>query len=120
MTDAARGRVGRHRLVAKLEQGGMAEVFLAVTEDRLGADALRVLKVMPRSFMAEPQLVDMFLDEARLAVRLSHPNVVQTVEVGRSDGTLFLAMEWLEGESLFRVVQRAREQEEDIPPPRSA
>jgi hypothetical protein len=109
-------RVGRHRLIAKLEQGGMAEVYLAILEDRFDTGALRVVKIMPRSLAADPAFVDMFLDEARLAMRLGHPHIVQTIEVGRtSDDCLFLAMEWLEGASLYRVVQRARELADDVP-----
>ncbi len=111
-------RVGRHRLIAKLEQGGMAEVYLALVDDRLGTEALRVVKIMPKSLADDPAFVDMFLDEAKLAMRLGHPNIVQTIEAGRTrDDSLFIAMEWLEGASLFRVVQRARDLAEDLPPP---
>jgi hypothetical protein len=117
VTEPSSRRVGRHRLIAKLEQGGMAEVYLAVLEDRFDTGALRVVKIMPRSLASDPAFVDMFLDEARLAMRLGHPNIVQTIEVGRtSDESLFLSMEWLEGASLYRVVQRARELADDIPP----
>lgn len=95
----------------------MAEVYLAVVEDRIDSGALRVVKILPKSFAADPALVDMFLDEARLAMRLGHPHIVQTMEAGRtSDDSLYMAMEWLEGASVFRLAQRARELAEELPP----
>lgn len=95
----------------------MAEVYLAVVEDRIDSGALRVVKILPKSFAADPSLVDMFLDEARLAMRLGHPHIVQTMEAGRTaDDSLFMAMEWLEGASVFRLAQRARELAEELPP----
>jgi serine/threonine-protein kinase len=109
------GRIGPYRLIAKLEQGGMAEVHLAAAEDRLGSHPLRALKLLPRELLADPHLIEMFRDEARLAVRFNHPNVVQTMEVGEHEGAHYLAMELLEGETVQRLVQRAQELAEELP-----
>ncbi len=102
---------GKYRLVAELGQGGMANVFLAVTQGASGLDfsKLVVLKKLREHLAQDPDFVSMFMDEARLAARLNHPNVVQTYEVDRSDDELHLAMEYLDGQPLHRVLHRARE-----------
>jgi serine/threonine-protein kinase len=115
---------GKYRLIASLGQGGMADVYLAVLAGPAGFNKLIVIKALRRdgagfgprldshasSFGARAasdadEFVHMFLDEARLSARLNHPNIVQTYEVGELEGRLFLAMEYLEGQSL-RVAQR--------------
>ena len=80
----------------------MADVYLALAKGPFDAKKLVVLK-KPRATSSE--YAAMFMDEARLAMRLNHPNVVQTYEVGIDDGGLFLAMEYLEGQPLHRFVQ---------------
>ncbi len=112
---ARQGRIGPYRILAKLERGGMSEVHLVAAEDQLGSLPVRALKVMPKELLEEPTLTEMFLDEARLAIRLSHPNVVQTTDVGEADGCLYLAMELLEGETVHRLVQRTHELAEEVP-----
>ena len=92
---------GRYTLLERLGAGGMAEVFLALASGPFDAKKLVVVK-RPRETTSE--YVDMFMDEARLAMRLSHPNVVQTYDVGMEQGEIFIAMEYLEGQPLHRVV----------------
>jgi len=92
---------GRYTLLDRLGSGGMADVFLALAAGPFDAKKLVVLK-RPRETTSE--YVGMFMDEARLAMRLNHPNVVQTYEVGMEQGEIFLAMEYLEGQPLHRVV----------------
>lgn len=101
-------RVGRYDLIAGVGRGGMADVYLAVSaEGEAGRfQKLLVLKLLRGELTEEPEFVQMFLDEARLAARLSHPNVVQTLEVGISAGRHFLAMEYVEGQPLNRVMKR--------------
>jgi hypothetical protein len=96
---------GRYTLLDRLGAGGMAEVFLALSAGPFDAKKLVVLK-RPRETTSE--YVGMFMDEARLAMRLNHPNVVQTYEVGMEQGEIFLAMEYLEGQPLHRVVAEMR------------
>ncbi|HYP76428.1 MAG TPA: serine/threonine-protein kinase [Polyangiaceae bacterium] len=99
----------KYRLIARLGSGGMAEVFLALTGSPKGFNKLQVLKVL-RSDLPERERADfvrMFQDEGRLAARLSHPNIVQSHEVGSEEGHEFIAMEYLEGQPLSNVQERA-------------
>ena len=98
---------GNYRLIAELGRGGMADVYLAVTEATLGGfRKLVVVKILRSSLAEDEDVLKMFLDEARLAARLNHPNVVQTNEVGEYDGQYFIAMEYLEGQTYSRVTRR--------------
>jgi serine/threonine protein kinase/ABC-type branched-subunit amino acid transport system substrate-binding protein len=99
-------RVGRYRLIAHLGSGGMADVYLAVSGGKSARfQKLLVVKVLKPELSAEPDFIEMFLDEARLAARLSHPHVVQTLEVGQDAGRYFLAMEYVEGQALNRLIK---------------
>src|SRR3990172_3029372 len=105
----ASSSIGRYRLIADIGRGGMSDVFLAVTsgsEATAGFQKLLVVKLLRADLAEEPEFVKMFMDEARLAARLNHPNVVQTIEVGQDGERFFLAMEYLEGQPLHRLVQR--------------
>jgi serine/threonine protein kinase/ABC-type branched-subunit amino acid transport system substrate-binding protein len=98
---------GRYRLIAAIGRGGMSNVFLAVTEGARAAaqfQKLLVLKVLNQELGEDPEFVRMFLNEARLAARLNHPNIVQTIEVGNAGNQHFLAMEYMEGQPLHRVL----------------
>lgn len=99
----------KYRLVARLGSGGMAEVFLALSgAPQSGLSKLVVLKVL-RPDLAPAERADfarMFYDEGRLAMRLSHPNIVQAHEVGAEDTFSFIAMEYLEGQALSAVQER--------------
>ena len=106
---------GKYTLIAKIGHGGMAEVFLAANRGPAGFTKLAVLKRLHPHLEEEPGLVGMFLDEARLAARLNHPHVVQTFEVGDAEGLHYLAMEYLEGQSLARILRHARRLEQPLP-----
>jgi serine/threonine protein kinase len=95
-----------YRPIAEIGRGGMGEVCLAVAHGVAGFKKLVVLKRARPDLADEPQVLAMFLDEARLAARLNHPNVVQTYEAGRHAGRYFIAMEYLDGQPLNRI--RAR------------
>ena len=98
--------LGKYRLIIELAQGGMGFVYLAVAQGPAGFNKLAVIKELKPSLLEEPGFLEMFLDEARLSARLSHPNVVQTNEVSVEQGRAFLAMEYLDGQSLNRVRSR--------------
>ncbi|HSN98503.1 MAG TPA: serine/threonine-protein kinase, partial [Candidatus Nanopelagicales bacterium] len=106
MPAAAASAFGKYRLLAKLGQGGMAEVFLAAHRDGLGFEKIVVVKRLKAVVAADPDGVAMFLDEARIAARLNHPNLVQTYELGSVDEEHYLAMEYLEGQPLDRIFHR--------------
>jgi len=96
----------KYRPIVELGRGGMADVFLAVAQGQAGFNKLVVVKKMRPELHSEPEAAAMFLDEARLAARLNHPNVVQTYEVGVEDEQYFIAMEYLDGQPLNRIRQR--------------
>ncbi|MCC6522838.1 MAG: serine/threonine protein kinase [Polyangiaceae bacterium] len=95
--------LGKYRLLAELGRGGMAKVFLALVKGPAGFNKLVVIKQIQAQLAEDPEFVTMFLDEARLAARLNHPNVVQTNEVGQDGHRYFIAMESLEGQTLNRI-----------------
>jgi serine/threonine protein kinase len=98
--------LGRYRLIALLGQGGMADVYLACTHGPGGFQKLLVVKLA--RFTGEPLFSTMFLDEARIAAQLSHPNIVQTYEVGETGTRHYIVMEYLDGANLARLRFRAR------------
>ncbi len=100
------GSSGRYYPIAQLGRGGMSQVYLAVARGPAGFSKLVVIKRLLSGLVAEAHFLDMFLDEARLAARLNHPNIVQTNEVGIADEKYFIAMEFLDGQPLLKIVQR--------------
>ena len=105
---------GKYQLFASLGRGGMADVFLSVARGQMGFNKLAVIKRLRQALAEEPAFRNMFLDEARLAARLSHPNIVHTYEVGEQNGVYFIAMEYLEGQSLNKVLKEALRRKEGI------
>ncbi|MHB8420156.1 MAG: protein kinase domain-containing protein [Myxococcales bacterium] len=106
---------GKYRLIRRLGQGGMAEVFLASQQGLAGFEKTVVVKRILPHLAADAELRVMFMDEARLLARLSHPNVVQVLDFGEMDGTLFIAMEHLAGEDLTGIVRASRAKGEAVP-----
>jgi serine/threonine-protein kinase len=110
------GRLGRYVLVDRLGAGGMAEVFRALA---LGPEQFQRVVVVKRilpQFAAKPSFVQMFIDEARLCGRLSHPNIIQVYEFGNQDNQYFITMEYVEGRSLGHIMQKLAERKERLPP----
>jgi serine/threonine-protein kinase len=108
---------GKYRLIAELGHGGMADVFLAVMAGPAGSgfSKLTVIKRLRQNLAEEPEFVAMLVDEARIAARLNHPNVVQTNEVGQEGNLYFMAMEYLDGQPLHRIQHRAQNMKRDTP-----
>jgi serine/threonine-protein kinase len=96
----ARRRLGRYELITPLGRGGMATVYLARMHGTAGFNRLVAVKVLRSELLDDPQLVTMFLDEARLAARIRHPNVVEVYDVETIEGELVIIMRWIEGASL--------------------
>jgi serine/threonine protein kinase len=103
-------QIGKYRRVAMLGQGGMGAVYLAFAQGMGQFRKLLVVKELLPDLTRKEGFIEMFLDEARLAARLDHPNVVQTFEVGHEDSRYFLAMEYLDGQPLSALLERTREQ----------
>ncbi|HEX5745294.1 MAG TPA: serine/threonine-protein kinase [Archangium sp.] len=104
--------VGRYRVIRLLAQGGMAEVYRA--EQALTGGIVRpvALKVIRPEYSESEDFREMFLDEARTACTLSHPNIVHIYEVGEVDGLLYMAMELVPGVSLTEVERVLRQRGE--------
>jgi serine/threonine protein kinase len=97
-------RFGKYLLVGEIAVGGMAEVFLAVHKGVESFIKVVVIKRVLPHLSNNPEFVRMFCDEARLAARLEHPNIVRTYEFGEVNGQYFTAMEYLPGEDLFKAL----------------
>ncbi|WP_093524987.1 serine/threonine protein kinase [Stigmatella erecta] len=106
---------GNYQLVKRLALGGMAQIYLA---RRKGQDASAPLVVVKRILphLAENlEFVRMFLDEARIAARLAHPNIVQLYDLGAQDDSFFLAMEYIHGDDVRRICKRAESLAHPLP-----
>ena len=100
---AERIEIGRYVLHAELASGGMATVFLGRLLGQAGFARTVAIKRSHPGFAKDPEFVSMFLDEARIAARIRHPNVVPVLDVEARDGELFLVMDYVHGESLARL-----------------
>jgi eukaryotic-like serine/threonine-protein kinase len=100
--------IGRYLLHDEIASGGMATVHVARVMGPAGFSRTVAIKRLHAQYAKDPEFVSMFLDEARLAARIHHPNVVSTIDVVARDGELFLVMEYVAGEALSRLLSAAR------------
>src|SRR5579871_6812722 len=98
---------GKYQLLKKLATGGMAEVWLARQTGIEGFQRLLVVKRILPHLADDPEFVQMFLNEAKIAARFNHPNIAQIYDLGEVDGAYFIAMEFVHGEDLGRVMRKA-------------
>lgn len=108
-------RFGKYVLVGEIAVGGMAEVFLGVKQGLEGFLKVVVLKRVLPHFTDNAQFIRMFIDEARIAARLDHPNIVRTYEFGELDGQFYTVMEYLPGEDLRSILRRLATTRQRIP-----
>src|SRR5437870_1182907 len=108
--------VGRYAIYNEIAAGGMATIHLGRLLGPVGFSRTVAIKRLHPQFAKDPEFVSMFLDEARLAARIRHPNVVPTLDVVATQGELFLVMEYVQGESLSRLGRVMRERKERILP----
>jgi hypothetical protein len=109
--------VGRYALYDEIASGGMASVHVGRLMGPVGFSRTVAVKCLHPQFAKDPEFVAMFLDEARLAARIRHPNVVATIDVVALQGELFLVMEYVQGESLSRLAKAARTKGLAVPSP---
>jgi len=109
--------IGKYKLVRLIASGGMAEVYLARQAGAAGFEKLVCLKRILPHLARDKQFVEMFLNEARLAARLDHPNIVSIFDLGEANGNYFIAMEFIDGPSLRAAAKRAHERGERLPIP---
>ena len=100
-------RFGKYVLLDRLAVGGMAEIFLARQEGVEGFEKTVVIKRIRPHLSKRKSFVSMFLDEARLAAQLNHPNIVQIHELGQLDDSYFIAMEYVFGRDMARIIPKA-------------
>ncbi len=109
MVSATAERIlGRYALYQEIAVGGMAAVHFGRLLGPVGFTRSVAIKRLHPQFARDPEFVSMFLDEARLAARIRHPNVVPTVDVVATDGELFLVMEYVLGESFAQLLNAYR------------
>ncbi|HZI15522.1 MAG TPA: serine/threonine-protein kinase [Myxococcus sp.] len=101
------GRFGKYRLIDRIAVGGMAEIFLAFQQQGDGRESPVVIKRIRPHLSKHAAFVKMFLNEARLAAQLNHPNVVQIFDLGKIAESHFIAMEYVAGRDMRRVVPKA-------------
>jgi len=110
-------RVGRYVLFGEIASGGMATVHYGRQFGSAGFARVVAIKRLHPHLAKDDEFSSMFLDEARIAARVRHPNVVSTIDVvSLPEGELLLVMEHVLGESLSRVMRRIRERREHVPP----
>jgi serine/threonine protein kinase len=112
--------LGRYAIYDKIASGGMATVHLGRMLGAVGFARTVAIKRLHPQYAEDPEFVSMFLDEARLVARISHPNVVPTLDVVNTDGELIIVMEYIRGESLARLIRAAAQRDSVIPAPMAA
>jgi serine/threonine-protein kinase len=112
--------IGRYALHAEIAAGGMATIHIGRLLGPVGFARTVAIKRLHPPLAKDPEFVAMFLDEARLAARIRHPNVVSTLDVVATEGELFVVMEYVPGESLARLLRAVRTNKEIVPVPIAA
>ncbi len=108
--------LGKYKIVRRLSTGGMAEVFLAKQVGIGGFEKPVALKRIQRKLLETRHLaIELFLNEAKIAGRLMHPNIVQVLDVGEVSGALYLAMEYVHGKDLGKVIKRLQQSRAIMP-----
>ncbi|MCP4674715.1 MAG: protein kinase, partial [Deltaproteobacteria bacterium] len=108
-------RIGRYTVLRKIGSGGMAEVFLARSQWAQGTEKLLVIKKIHPALAKNAKFIGMFVDEARVAMRLNHTNIVQVYTFEQIDDFFILAMEYVDGPDLLRLERVARKDGDRFP-----
>jgi eukaryotic-like serine/threonine-protein kinase len=108
-------RLDRYELLCPLAYGGMAAVWLARFGGRKAFERLVVVKMILPQYSQDPRFQEMFLDEARIASRIEHPNVARIVDVGEQEDNTFIVMQWVDGDSLSKVARAAEQKKQAVP-----
>jgi serine/threonine protein kinase len=108
-------RIGKYRILRQIAQGGMAEIYLASASGIEGFEKLCVLKRILPLLATNREFVQMFLDEARIAGSLMHPNIAQVFDIGSEGGSYYFVMEFLRGEDVRHILQSSVGQHDFIP-----
>lgn len=108
--------LGQYKLLQRIAIGGMAEIFLAEKPGPAGfSRRLAIKRILPHR-ADDAEFVEMFLNEARLAAMLNHPNIVQIYDLGEVEDTYYIAMEYVDGFDLGQILDKSEERGQTIPP----
>jgi serine/threonine-protein kinase len=107
--------IGRYTLFDKIGRGGMADIFLARAQTDLGVSRLAVVKQVLPHLAQSREFSDLLITEAKLAARLDHANIVQVQDLGRADGFLYIAMQYVEGFDLNDLLRRCTRTKTALP-----
>lgn len=113
--DLQTGHLGNYQILTRLSVGGMAEIFLATGKDPKGERRLVTLKRILPELRERDEFVHMFLDEARISASLAHLNIAQVYELGHERDELFIAMEFIAGQSLASIMRRCKQLRRPVP-----
>jgi serine/threonine protein kinase len=113
-------KFGKYLLLERIAVGGMAEVFVAKAFGVEGFERLLAIKKILPTMGEDAEFISMFVDEARIAVQLSHANIVQVLELGKHDGNLYIAMEYISGRDVRQLLERYRKRQQSMPIPQAA
>jgi serine/threonine-protein kinase len=108
-------RLDRYELLCPIASGGMATVWLARLRGKRGFEKLFAIKTIRTELVDDAQFEEMFLDEARIASSIQHPNVAQILDLGEQDEVLFIVMEWVDGDSLAKIRRLLTRRETRLP-----
>lgn len=107
---------GKYQLLEQLARGGMAEVYKAKAHGVEGFEKILVIKRILPELSQNPRFVEMFINEAKIAVTLSHANIVQVFDLGQAQGSYFIAMEFVAGMDLATLLKRAQRAQRRLTP----
>ena len=116
MPTGPEAQVGKYRLLRRIAAGGMAEVYLATDDGK----SLWAVKLILPHLADQPEFLGLFLDEARLASLINHPNVARVRDMGMENGRLFLAMEYARGQPLSSLLSELKAKKSALTPPQAA
>lgn len=106
---------GRYQLLARIGEGGMAEVFRARLQSPAGADKILVIKRILEPYSTSPEFLQLFVNEAKIALPLTHGNITSVFEFGEVAGQYYLAMEYIHGKNLEVVLDKVKSNADQIP-----
>src|SRR2546430_9124581 len=108
-------KLDRYELLAPIASGGMASVWLARLRGKRGFEKLFAIKTIKTELTEDARFQEMFLDEARIASGIQHPNVAQIIDLGEQDDILYIVMEWVDGDSLAKIRRVAKKSDNPLP-----
>ena len=106
---------GKYYLLERINVGGMAEVFKAKTFGVEGFERLLAVKRILSNIAEDEEFISMFIDEAKIAVQLQHANIAQIFDLGKVEGSYFIALEYVNGRDLRSIFDRMRSRGESLP-----